>query len=145
MQHKVSFPFLTPVSRDPSPEVIMVVSFLWILSECFMPVEASCVYLYILPAPFRHHLHKGLHTVHAILEDKGWDCFYEKCYKQLYYEKTCLLKISSILVNLYFFFWRFPFVAVSIGFVVNKKVCCLNLWLVKCLTLIFWERVNVSP
>ena len=26
-----------------------------------------------------------------------------------------------------FFFLRFPLVAVSIGFVVNKKVCCLNL------------------
>ena len=53
-------------------------------------------------------------------------------------EKTRLLKISPILVNLYvFFFLRFPFVAVSIGFVVNKKVCCLNLWLVKCLAVIF--------
>lgn len=36
---------------------------------------------------------------------------------------------------------RFPFVAVSIGFVVNKEVCYISLWLAKCPALLFLEKV----
>lgn len=98
----------------------------------------ACMHLCILPAnPPTPHLYRELNVVYTVL---GRDeTVHRKKIVSSCIMKKSLLKISSILVNLCVcvFFLRFPFVAVSIGFVVNKKVCCLNLWLVKCLALIF--------
>lgn len=115
--------------------------------SCLVPIEAFCMYASVYSSAPALHLYRGLHTIHTVL---GRDeTIHRRKIVSSYIMKKSLLKISSTLVNLcffcFFFFLRFPFVAVSIGFVVNKKVCCLNLWLVKCLAVVFWERVNESP
>lgn len=106
----------------------------------------ACMHLCILPAnPPPPHLHRELNAVYTVL-GRDETVHRKKNCKQLYYEKKFVEnKFYLGKFVCVFFFLRFPFVAVSIGFVVNKKVCCLNLWLVKCLALIFWERVNESP
>ena len=115
--------------------------------RCLVPGEALCVYasVYSPRQPSNPALiQRAERCIHSSRE--GWDCSQEKNCKQFYYEKNFVEnKFYLGKFVCVFFFLRFPFVAVSIGFVVNKKVCCLNLWLVKCLALIFWERVNESP
>ena len=114
--------------------------------RCLLPGGALCVYasVYSPPQPPTPALtQRTACCIHS--SGEGWDCSQEKNCKQLYYENKFVEKKFYLGKFVFFFFFlRFPFVAVSIGFVVNKKVCCLNLWLVECLALIFWERVNES-
>ena len=94
-----------------------------------------CICVFCPPTP-----NPCTHTENCMLYTQFWGgmrLFTGKNCKQLYYENKFVENKFYLGKFVLFFFLRFPFVAVSIGFVVNKKVCCLNLWLVECLALIF--------
>lgn len=93
-----------------------------------------CEYMYLYMSPSLLFTQRAVHNTHCsasqILWGGGIRLFIEKNCEYLYYEK---INFSNYINNKFYLgkfvfclFLRFPFVAVSIGFVVNKKVCCFK-------------------